>query len=258
MKLYEQGMYGASSRIAEEILRNRPDYLEVMKILGFSYYELGKYADAKKYLLTYLEKNPKDLESTLRMGEIFAHAGDFASANLYLNNAILAGYTPKTDLERRLAYNYSLLGDSAGLMKVMNYLLQETDVKEDDYAVAISLAISQGDLARGRTWSLDGIKKFQNSVMLTPLYIETLRLLGERDTATMLIENTDSHLLEANPNFLLQKGILLFEQGRYDDAEIIFEKLSGYDEWPGVTEEANTYITSIKNLRSQSGSSFFH
>ena len=62
-------------------------------------------------------------------------------------------------------------------MKVMNYLLQERDVKEDDYAVAISLALSEGDLVRARTWSLDGMKQFQNSPMLTPLYIETLRLL---------------------------------------------------------------------------------
>ena len=113
VKLYEQGMYGASARIAEEVLRNRPDYLEVMKILGFSDYELGKYNESKKYLLAYLEKTPKDLESTLRMGEIFAHAGDLSSSNLYLNNAIIAGYIPKTDLERRLAYNYSLLDDTA-------------------------------------------------------------------------------------------------------------------------------------------------
>lgn len=142
-KLYEQGMYGASSRIADEILSVRPDYMEAMKILGFSQYELGKYQDAKKTLLTYLEKNPQDLESTVRMGEVYSQLGDIVSSNLSLNNAILGGYTPKTDLERRLAYNYSLLGDTTALMRVMNYLLQEEDVKEDDYAVSVSLALSE-------------------------------------------------------------------------------------------------------------------
>ncbi len=252
-------MYGASSRIAEEILRNRPDYLEVIKVLGFSDYELGKYAEAKKQLLNYLEKNPKDLESLIRMGEIYAHLGDLVSSNLSLNNAILAGYTPKTDLERRLAYNYSLLGDTAGLMKVINYLLQENDVREDDYAVGISVAIVEGDLPHAKTWSLDGIKKFESSTMLTPLYIETLRLLGERDAAEMIISNADTaSSLRENPNFLLQEAILLFEQGKYDDAKRKFENLSSYEDWPGVVEEASQYLNSLKSLQSNSGGGFFH
>ena len=73
----------------------------------------------------------------------------------------------------------------------------------------------------------------------------------------MVIENNDSSLTEENPNFLLQKGILLFEQGKYDDAKSIFIKLTSYDDWPGVVEEARTYITSIQALKTQSGSSFF-
>lgn len=72
-KFYEQGMYAASARITREILQSRPDYLEAMKIYGFSLFELGEYADAKKSLLSYLEKNPNDLESLARMGDIYSH-----------------------------------------------------------------------------------------------------------------------------------------------------------------------------------------
>ena len=73
----------------------------------------------------------------------------------------------------------------------------------------------------------------------------------------MVIENNDSSLTEENPNFLLQKGILLFEQGKYDDAKSIFMKLASYDDWPGVVEEASTYVRSIELMKSQSGSNFF-
>jgi hypothetical protein len=69
--------------------------------------------------------------------------GDYTTSNLYFNNAILAGYTPKTNLERKLAYNYALLSDPVGMIKVLSYLLQESDVTEDDFGVAISLALSQ-------------------------------------------------------------------------------------------------------------------
>lgn len=142
-KFYEQGMYRISSQIAHEILENRPDYIEVKKIEAFSLYELGEYDPAKKLLLQYLEKNPNDLESIVRIGELSFHIGDYSTSNLYINNAILAGYTPKTDLERRLIFNYSLLGDTAGALKVFGYLLQETDLSEDDFAVGISFALEQ-------------------------------------------------------------------------------------------------------------------
>lgn len=79
----------------------------------------------------------------MKLGEVSFHLGDYVTSNLYLNNAILAGYAPKTDLERRLAYNYSLLGDTVGMMKVLGYLVQEHDASEDDFAVAISLALSE-------------------------------------------------------------------------------------------------------------------
>lgn len=136
-------MYRVSSQIAHEILQNRPDYTEVKKIEAFSLYELGEYEPAKKLLLQYLEKNPNDLESIVRIGEVSFQLGDYSTSNLYINNAILAGYTPKTDLERRLIYNYSMLGDTAGAMKVFGYLLQEVDLSEDDFAVAISFALEQ-------------------------------------------------------------------------------------------------------------------
>lgn len=178
-KLYEQSMYRASVKIAEEILREFPDYTEVKKIIAFSYFELGEYEDAKKYLLSYLEKNPNDLESIVRMGEIQYALSDYIASNLYLNNAILAGYTPKTNLERRLAYNYSLLSDSVGMMKVLGYLLQEEDVTEDDFAVAITAALTSGDFTRAKSWSDIGSEKFPDSLMLGPLAIRVARESGE-------------------------------------------------------------------------------
>lgn len=61
-------------------------------------------------------------------------------SNLYLNNAILTSYEPKIMLERRLAYNYLMLDDTASMLKVMNYLLQRTEAKEDDYIIGVITA----------------------------------------------------------------------------------------------------------------------
>ena len=247
-KFYEQKMYGVSSRIAQEILKNKPDYMEAVKILWFSHYELWNYGDAKQHLLSYIEKNPEDLESVVRLGQIYAYLNDIVASNLSLNNAILAGYHPKTDLERRLAYNYSLLGDTPALMRVMNYLLQESDVREDDYAVWISLALSEWELQRARTWSEEGMQKFKNSSMLAPLYIEALRLMGERDAAQSVVDRMDTQKFQENPNLLLQKWVLLFDAQKYDEAKSVFQSLSDMEDWPGVLEEATAYLTSIESM----------
>ncbi len=255
-KFYELNMYGVSSRFAEQILKIRPDYYEVQKLLWFTYAELWKYGDSKKYLLEYIEKNPNDLETIIRIGEVYSHLGDIVSSNLFYNNALIAGYTPKTDIERHLAYNYSILGDSAALIRVMNYLLQEKDVREDDFAVGISIALSEGELKRAQMWTDAWLAMFPWSRTLIPLAMESYRLTGNRDAAQMLAENGDQVTFSENPNFLLQKWILLFDQEKYDDAKKIFETLWDREEWPEISLEAQTYIRSIENIESASGSLF--
>lgn len=110
-QLYEQKMYRLVGMITSEVLANHQSYQESKKMRAFALYELGKYSDAKDLLLSSLNDAPKDLEVIIRLGEVFTYLGDYKTANLYLNNAILAGYTPKTLLERRLAYNYAKIGD---------------------------------------------------------------------------------------------------------------------------------------------------
>ena len=244
-KLYEQKMYRASAKITEEILRQFPDYTEAKKILWFSYFELGKYEDAKKTILAYLDKNPTDLESILRIGEIHYFLGDYVSSNLYLNNAILAGYTPKTNLERRLAYNYSLLGDSVGMMKVMNYLLQEKDATEDDYAVAISAAINISDYTRAENFARQWLASYSGSHILTPLLLSSLRLSLQGDRALALLSGVDEKSMIENPNYLLEKAILLFDKGDISEAKDLFQNLSEIEGWPDIVSEAQAYRSRI-------------
>lgn len=238
-------MYRAVEKMTREILKERPDYIEVTKLLGFSLFELGKYEEAKKYLLQYLEKKPKDLESIIRMGEAHFFLGNYVSSNLYLNNAIIAGYTPKTNLERRLAYNYSLLDDSVGMMKVLNYLLQEKDATEDDYAVAISAALSTGDYTRAESWAKSGLEKYPNSNMIRPLSLTAMRNLGDIDNAYALIQNIPEKDIVENPYYLLEKGIILFEMKNFPEAKTIFQSLKSLDGWQEIIAESESYLSRI-------------
>ena len=244
-KYYEQRMYRASELLLREILRDRPDYMEGKKILGFSLFSLGKYEEAKKYILEYLESSPRDQDSILYLGELYFYLGDYVSSNLYLNNAIIAGYGPKANLERRLAYNYSLLGDSVGMMKVLNYLLQEPDATEDDFTVWVSSALLEWDFARAESWARQWLEKYRDSHRITPLYIQALRLEWQLDNASALIQNTPEDAMIANPNYLLEKAILYYELGDKESAKKLFEELRSLTDWPDITEESRVYLARI-------------
>lgn len=92
------------------------------------------------------------MEVVIRLGELYTYLKDYVTANLYFNNAISSGYKEKTILERRMAYNYAQIGDTEGMTKVLAYLLQEDNVAEDDFAVAITLAILKNDHTRAYSW----------------------------------------------------------------------------------------------------------
>ena len=175
-ELYKQWSYRATYIMTREILDKRPNYTEVRKLSWFALYELGQYSQARDILLPYLESNSTDLQSIIKLAEISTALGDYTTSSLYLNNAITWGYPRKTELERRLAYNYASLGDHASMLKVLSYLLQESDVSEDDYAVALSLALDEWENIRAYSWAYTAIAKYPNSPIIIPLYLRALRL----------------------------------------------------------------------------------
>ncbi len=242
IKFYEQKMYRSSAKILEEVGKEFPDYAESKKILAFSYFALGNYTDAKKFLLEYLERNPKDVETMAKLGETYAFLSDPVSSNLYLNNAILSGYTPKTNLERRLAYNYSLLDDSVGMIKVLNYLLQEDDALENDFAVGISLSLEKWDIDRAKSWATRWLEKYPNSPVITPLFLSSLRLNGEASGALDILSGIPEEEKIKNPNYLLEEALLLQNIGHDDDAMKIFWEISRMEDWPDLMAEAQLQI----------------
>lgn len=249
-KLYEQKMFRIVGMITAEILANNPNYHEAKKMRAFSLYELGKYTDARDLMLEYFEKNSDSMEVIIRLGEVYSFLWDYTTANLYFNNAILSGYTPKTILERRLAYNYAKIGDTDAMIKVLSYLLQEENVTEDDFAVAVSLAIEKNNVARAHSWAYSGVKKFPNSKILIPLYIQSLRLSGKNTDALVYLSGLSREIANL-PMVQLEKWILLFQNENFSDAEVIFNELISYDENADFAIESAQYIEKILAIKAE-------
>lgn len=255
-KLYEYGEYRATSLLAREILTNRADYAAVEKLLGFALYEIGNYPEARKYLLTYLEKTPKDIETIVRLGDIAFVQADFLTANLYYNNAILAGYPRKIDIERKLAYSYSRLADTPSMMKVLAYILEEPESTVDDAAVAISLALQSGENLKAYVWSSNAIKKYNDAPSIIALHLTAMRMVGKMDDAELYLSTLSDTLIE-EPIILLEKAIILLEKN-WDLSEslTVFEQVVESAPDADFALEAQNYIDFIqaKQLIVNSGS----
>jgi tetratricopeptide (TPR) repeat protein len=252
-EFYQYSMYRVTDILTTEILSKRPNYTEVRKLKWFALYELGKYTQARDILLKYIEENLKDLESIVKLGEIYASIWDFSTSSLYLNNAVTAWYQHKTEIERRLAYNYGALGDTASMLKVLSYLIQETDATEDDFAVAISLALSQWENTRAYAWAYTAMDKYKNSVLLMPLYFSASRINGKFNDIITYIEALSDEIA-SSPLIQLEYAIALHELGNNDKALLLFTTISELDPESDWSIEAIEYIKIIQAMQTHSWS----
>lgn len=180
---FKQKQYLAAAKIAEEVVKNRPDYRSAVKIAGFSRFELGDYDQANSWLRKYFDSDPKDVQVAYALGIINYYTGDYAMSNLYFNNAVMNGYRPKTELERRLVYNYYLMDDKKGTFKIFRYLLEEEDATNEDFEIAVFTAIEEKEYGKAYLWAEKGMAKFPENDRLVAMRGWVSEIRGEDDKA---------------------------------------------------------------------------
>lgn len=244
-EFYVIGEYRVAYELSRNILRDRSDYYDVQKLAWFSLFALGRYTEARQMLRWYIEHFPKDAETIVRLGEIAGILKDYTEANLYLNNAVIAGYPGKSDIERALAYNYSQLWDTSAMIKVLSYLLSEKDVLEDDFAVAISLAFARGENARAYVWAIEWLKKFPDSSIIAPMYMMSLRIMWKEAEVLKYASTLTGEIL-TSPLVMLELGIHAFDTWDYEKAKGYFEDVFEIDNDADFGIEAEDYLTQIQ------------
>jgi predicted Zn-dependent protease len=138
------------------------------------------------------------------------------------------------------------------MLKVLSYLLQETDVTADDYAVAISLALREGENIRAYAWSYAGIERYPNSPILIPLYLSSLRLNGKSSEIPDYI-HTLSDELAGHPLIQLEYATSMLDSGQIDRALPILTQVRDQDPTTDWGIEAANQINMITSLQNQTG-----
>lgn len=220
---YKNQDFTTAIRVGENVLRRKPDYRPILKIVGFSAFMTGQYERAQGVLGKYKKLEPKDPEADFILGLIHFEKQDYETSNIYFNKAVLSGYKPKTVVERKLAYNYYVLDLPKNMFQVLGYLMLEPDVTEADINNAVYLALVHNETRNAGEWIKIGKEKFPNAENLAGLEVWYLRSINKILEAQTLADN----LLSKNENDLIalvQWGILAHEAGYKEKAKTLLKK----------------------------------
>lgn len=219
---YKNQDYTTAMRIGENILRRKPDYRPILKIVGFSAFMVKQYERAQGVLSKYKKLEPKDAEADFMLWLIQFEKQDYETSNIYFNKAVLGGYKPKTVVERKLAYNYFVLDLPKNMFQVLGYLVMEPDATEADITNAIYLALDHGETRNAWEWIRIGKEKFPSSDNIQALEVWYLRITGKTNEAQTIVDD----ILARSDNLiaLVQWGILAQESGFTEKAKTLLQR----------------------------------
>lgn len=164
--LFQDKMFSITNILWQKLLTEKLDYKPILLIIWKWYYELWDLKNAKTYLEKYYSLDSKDLNITYLLWDINFKLKDYNTSSLYFNSALKNWFTPKVELQRKLAYNYYLSWDKRSMINVFWFLINENDATIDDFSLWIYHAILEWRNSNAMSRALKWIEKFKN----TPWY----------------------------------------------------------------------------------------
>jgi tetratricopeptide (TPR) repeat protein len=237
---YKNKDYTTAMKIWENLLRQKPDYRPILKIVGFSAFMINQYERAQWTLTKYKKLEPKDAEADFILWLIQFEKQDYETSNIYFNKAVLWGYKPKTVVERKLAYNYYVLGLYKNMFQVLWYLVLEKDATEADIVNAIYLALVHEELRNAGEWISLGKQRFQSSDSIAALEVWYLRANWKTSEAQGIVDD----ILSKSDNIiaLVQWWILAHEAGYKEKSKTLLTKAKVIDAGGTWAETINEYL----------------
>ena len=124
---FKNDLYTPVIILGEKILKEKPNYKPILKMIAQSYFELWDYQNAKKYLTKYyaLDSNDKDVLYLLAIISQKTH--DFVLSNIYLSKAEKLWYQPVSNINRLQIYNAYILDDSGKILSNFDKLINNQE-----------------------------------------------------------------------------------------------------------------------------------
>ena len=241
---YKNKDYSTIIKIGKQVLQKKPDYRPILKVVWFSAYMIGDHATSETILKQYKQYEPKDVEADFLLWLINFEKRNYETANLFFNKAVTGGYKPKIVVERKLVYNYHILGLEKNMFQVLSYLILEPDVTESDITNALYLALRAWEYRLANEWVKKWTEKYPDSDDIQALRSWNLRVQQKNTSAQIIIDETLKKN-EKNLIALVQAGILAYESWDKLKAKKYLEEAKFIDAHGNWSEEIEKYLGQI-------------
>lgn len=222
---YHNKLYPVTVALSKELLKEKPGYKPVLKILAQSYYELGEYIQAREVLTQYQKIDSQDADVSYMLGVIHEKLKDYVVANIHLNKALELGYTPSIDVRRQLIHNLYLLENDAGMLKAFWDLVEEEEnLEASDLGLAVYYHIIHESYEIAQKWSKKGQELFPENGDFYAYEGWILRENGNTQEAFSLLQHALSKDPK-NPFLLIQIAYTAKESGNQGIAQVYFKKV---------------------------------
>lgn len=157
--IFKANLFWISNILSKDILKEMPDYLPVLKIISKWNYELWKFKDAKKYLLEYNKYDKNDPKVNYMLWVINIKLQEYILSNIFFIRASKLWYKNKSDISRRLIYNYYLASNKVNgnkermLLEFKKLIETYKDVNATDYSLWIYYSIISWKDKQANKWT---------------------------------------------------------------------------------------------------------
>jgi len=166
LAIFKAKMYWVTNILSNEILKEKPDYLPVIKVLAKGNYEIWNYKEAKKQLLLFNKINTQkwnvdDPKVNYLIWIINIKLHEYLLSNIYFTKALKSGYKNRADISRRLIYNYYLKGYKDKMMAEFKNLINNLDnLNSTDYSLAIYYALINWENKLANRWTSKALQLY--------------------------------------------------------------------------------------------------
>ncbi|MFT4683188.1 MAG: TolA-binding protein [Flavobacteriales bacterium] len=225
---------------------------EIARLIGDSYYRESKYNQALPYLERYHEetaKKDKSREDFFQLGYAYYQSGEFNMALDHLNEASQEDDELAQSAVYHMADCYLKLDKkeyARSAFKKVSEMDHNITLKEDalfNYA-KLAFELSYNPFHEAITAFETYLQDYPNSArsdeayeFLLSVYMKTKAYEKALESLDR-IENKDTRTKEAYQVVAFNRGVELYQAGRYDEAELFFNKVNQYPVNPSLVAES--------------------
>ena len=255
--LFKAELYPITNILAKDILKEKPKYLPVIKILAKGYFEVWDDKEAKKYLLQFneinkAEWNPEDVKVDYLLWIININLHEYLLSNIYFNRARKLWYPDETEISRRLIYNYYLADRNLEMIKEFKNLIENwKNLTDIDYSLAIYYALINKKTILANKWVDKALKLYPKNENFYWYKWWILKENWEYEQAEEYLKKW-LKINIANPLINLNLWIIEANKGNLFQAKIYFKNTiaedPNWDFWKFATKQLEKVLTEEINL----------